>query len=458
MKKIEATLPYILSLGCLAGCSSSGETRPDDSGSAEHGTDAGAEEVTLRIATYLASPDERAALQAVIDAYRTARPEVRIDVKPLLLSPPQTIAQLTGEMPIEGGWDVAIHTVTSVPGVLDVSLDLNSLPALTPFKSTYHPSVAASVEFDGFWAGMPLGIAGFNIAIYNQEALAELGFSSAPSSLDELVDLCQSYIDLDDATLPTPLGEASDEFGPLVVMTAFLPGDVTFGVPGSEEELVKKWRKSVRALEFFTQNDCAFLVEDDNGNGSHHDENFERTISGKNALGVGPVWGLGYFIAQGEIQRGNFDFGPLIGDEAGLIYTVELVTVNKDTPHTQEVSDFLEVVGDKRVQIDYLRARGGTPAALFADPAEIGDPALEAAYSAFQTADAENRAGPFPPYLLSLEKATGPLRGLFEGTGSADEVIEAYLCGEPPRHPTLEHYETSEDCLRAIRAIPDSEQ
>lgn len=429
----------------MAGCASDSK----DSGADDHG-----EDVTLRIATYLSSPDEQAALQAVIDAHRERHPNVHVELKPLLLSPPQTIAQLTGEMPIEGGWDLAVHTFTSVPGVTEVTLDLNEIPALAPLKDNYHPSVVAGMEATGIWAGMPLGIAGFNIAISNHEALSELGIDQPPSSLGDLLDVCDKYVELgggDD--LPVPIGEASDEFGPLVVMAAFLPASATFGTASSEEDLVQQWRTAVGALKTFADNGCVYLVDDDNGNGSHHDENFDRTITGKNALGVGPVWGLGYFIGQGQIQRGNFDFGPLIGDDAGFIYTVELVTANKDTPNVQAVSDFLETVGDPQVQIDYLRARSGTPAVVFDDPSEIGDPDLEAAYTAFQAADEQGRAGSFSPFLLDLDDAVGPLRDLITGQGSRDEVVEAYLC-RGTRHPAFEHYESEEACVDAIRAMP----
>jgi len=430
----------------LAGCSSE---------SKDSGTEDETEEVTLRIATYLSSPDEQAALQAVIDAHKARHPNVHVELKPLLLSPPQTIAQLTGEMPIEGGWDLAVHTFTSMGGVTDVTLDLNDLPALAPLKAHYHPSVAAGMESTGIWAGMPLGIAGFNVAISNKDALNELGIDAPPNSLSELLNICDKYVEMgggDD--LPVPIGEASDEFGPLVVMAAFLPGSATFGTPDSEVELVQQWRTAVGALKTFADNGCVYLVDDENGNGSHHDENFDRTITGKNALGVGPVWGLGYFIGQGQIQRGNFDSGPLIGDEAGFIYTVELVTANKDTPNEQAVSDFLEVVGDPQVQMEYLKARSGTPAVVFDDPSDIGDDDLEAAYTAFQTADEEGRAGSFQPFMLDLAKAVGPLKDLIHGEGSRDEVVETYLC-TMTRHPAFAHYDSDEDCIDAIREIPE---
>lgn len=410
--------------------------------------------VTLRIASYLASPDEQAALQAVLDAHHARHPDVRIDLKPLMLSPPQTIAQLAGATPIDGGWDLAIHTFTSVPGVKDVTLDLNTVPALAPLKANYHPAVAAGMEATGIWAGMPLGIAGFNIAISNRNALNRLGVSAAPASLDELVQLCTRYVELGKgAELPVPIGEASDEFGPLVVLAAFLPGSATFGSSASEAEIVREWRRSVGALKTFADNGCVYLVDDENANGSHHDENFDRTITGKNALGVGPVWGLGYFIAQGQVERGQFGFGSLIGNDAGFIYTVELVTANKDTPNAQAVADFLQVVGDPDVQVAYLRARGGTPATIFDDPAEMADPDLELAYSDFQSADAQNRAGAFPGFLLDLPKAVGPLRALITGNGSRDEVVEAYLC-TMTRHPTFAGYASDQACIDAVRAIP----
>ncbi len=413
------------------------------------------ERVTLRIATYLASPDEQAALDALLDAHHARHPDVRIELEPLLLSPPGTIAQLTGETPIEGGWDLAIHTFTSMGGAKEVSLDLNSISALAPLKKNYHPSVAAGMQSTGIWAGMPLGIAGFNIAISNQSALDQLDVSAPPQSLEDLLAICERYVELGKAEdLPVPLGEASDEFGPLVVMASFLPGSATFGVPVSEEALVQEWRTALDALKYFADNGCIALVDDDNGNGSHHDENFDRTINGKNALGVGPVWGLGYFIAQGQVQRGTFDFGPLIGDQAGFIYTVELVTANKHTPHLEAVSDFMATAGDPNVQLDYLRARGGTPATVFDDPSEIDDTALELAYAAFQTADDEKRAGPFPAFLLDLPHAVGPLRDLITGRGSRDEVVEAYLC-RMTRHPSFEHYASEDACIEAIAAIPE---
>lgn len=371
-----------------------------------------------------------------------------------MLSPPQTIAQLTGQNAIDGGWDLAIHTFTSVPGVKDVTLDLNTLPALAHLKSNYHPAVAAGMESTGIWAGMPLGVAGFNIAISNSEALGRLGVTAPPTSLDELLNVCNQYVQLGKgADLPIPIGEASDEFGPLVVMAAFLPGSATFGTGTSEVELVHEWRRSVGALKTFADNGCVYLVDDKNGNGSDHDENFDRTITGKNALGVGPVWGLGYFIAQGQVERGQFGFGPLIGNDAGFIYTVELVTANKDTPHLQAVSDFLEVAGDPDVQVNYLRARGGTPATRFADPSKMQDPELELAYDAFQTADADHHAGAFPGFLLDLPKAVGPLRELITGQGSRDEVVETYLC-KMTRHPAFLHYESEQACVDAVRAIP----
>jgi len=430
----------------LAGCSSSGAKDP--------GPDGGDEGVTLRIATYLSSPDEQAALQAVLDAYHTKYPKNHVDVKALQLSPPQTIAQLTGATPIEGGWDMAIHTFTSVPGVVDVTLDLNTIPALAPLKAKYHPSVVAGMESTGIWAGMPLGIAGFNVAISNQTALTALGVSKPPASLADLVDVCDKYVALGKgAALPVPVGEASDEFGPLVVMAAFLPGSATFGVPSSEATLVQQWRAAVGALKKFADNGCVYLVDDLNGNGSHHDENFDRTINGKNALGVGPVWGLSYFAAQGQIQRGNFGAGPLIGSDAGFIYTVELVTANKATPHAKEVADFLAVVGDPQVQVKYLKARGGTPAAMFTNPSDIGDADLQAAYTAFQTADADHRAGTFPPFTLDLAKAVGPLRDLITGHGDRDTVIETYLC-TMTRHPAFAHYASEQECIAAVRAVP----
>jgi hypothetical protein len=412
------------------------------------------EGVTLRIASYLASPDEQAALQEVIDAHHAVHPDVRIDLKPLMLSPPQTIAQLTGAAPIEGGWDLAVHTLTSVPGVKEVSLDLNTIPALAPLKANYHPAVTAAMEATGIWAGMPLGIAGFNIAISNRDALNRLGVSAPPASLDQLLNLCSRYVELGKgAELPVPIGEASDEFGPLVVMAAFLPGDATFGSSASEAQLVQEWRTSVGALKTFADDGCVYLVDDENANGSHHDENFDRTITGKNALGVGPVWGLGYFIAQGQLERGQFGFGSLIGEEAGFIYTVEMVTANEDTPNPQAVSDFLEVAGNPAVQVDYLRARGGTPATIFGNPSEMADPDLELAYAAFQSADAQGRAGAFPGFMLDLPKAVGPLRALITGQGSRDEVVETYLC-TMTRHPAFAHYASDQACIDAIRAIP----
>jgi ABC-type glycerol-3-phosphate transport system substrate-binding protein len=433
--------------GALLGCSS-------DSDNSNANPQGGNDTAPLRIATYLASPDEQAALQSVIDAYHARHPGVPVELKPLMLSPPQTIAQLTGAAPIEGGWDLAIHTFTSVPGVVDVTLDLNTLPALAPLKANYHPAVAAGMQSTGIWAGMPLGIAGFNIAISNRDALNQLGVTAPPTSLDELLNVCSRYVQLGKgAELPVPIGEASDEFGPLVVMAAFLPGSATFGGTTSETDLVQQWRRSVGALKTFADNGCVYLVDDKNGNGSHHDENFDRTITGKNALGVGPVWGLGYFIAQGQVERGQFGFGPLIGDEAGFIYTVELVTANKASANVQAVTDFLAVAGDPDVQVDYLRARGGTPAALFDHPSDMSDPELELAYSSFQTADTAHRAGSFPGFLLDLPKAVGPLRALITGTGSRDEVVETYLC-KMTRHPAFTHYESEEACIAAVRAVP----
>lgn len=446
------TASYIALLaGALVGCSSdSGNSSADPGGSGTPDNQG----VTLRIATYLASPDEQAALQAVLDAHHAQHPDVRVELKPLMLSPPQTIAQLTGQNAIDGGWDLAIHTFTSVPGVRDVTLDLNTLPALAHLKSNYHPAVAAGMESTGIWAGMPLGVAGFNIAISNSEALGRLGVTAPPTSLDELLNVCNQYVQRGKGPdLPIPIGEASDEFGPLVVMAAFLPGSATFGTGTSEADLVHEWRRSVGALKTFADNGCVYLVDDKNGNGSDHDENFDRTITGKNALGVGPVWGLGYFIAQGQVERGQFGFGPLIGNDAGFIYTVELVTANKDTPHLQAVSDFLEVAGDPDVQVNYLRARGGTPATRFADPSKMQDPELELAYDAFQTADADHHAGAFPGFLLDLPKAVGPLRELITGHGSRDEVVETYLC-KMTRHPAFVHYESEQACVDAVRAIP----
>lgn len=441
----------VLVAGLLTACS----TPKDDTGITDTPSNDEDKRVTLRIASYLASPDEQAALDALLDAHHARHPDVRVELKPLVLSPPGTVAQLTGETPIEGGWDLAIHTFTSVPGVADVTLDLNTLSALKDLKSGYHPAVAAGMEETGIWAGMPLGVAGFNIAISNQEALDKLGVAGPPTSLDELVNVCEQYVKLGKTEeLPVPLGEAGDEFGPLVVLAAFLPGSATFGMPSNEIKLVQDWRTAISALKTFADNDCVFLVQDKNGNGSLHDENFDRTINAKNALGVGPVWGLGYFIAQGQIQRGNFDFGPLIGDDAGFIYTVELVAANKDTPHVQEVSDFLQIVADKEVQLDYLRSRGGTPAVLFDNPTDIEDPGLEAAYAAFQTANDDDRAGAFPLFLLDLPHAVGPLPDLITGMGSRDEVVEAYLCKLTP-HPALAHYESEQACLDAIRAIPE---
>lgn len=440
----------------LAGCSAESTEADTGAGVGEGSSTEPGGEVTLRIATYLASPDEMAALDAVLEAHHAQHPDVRIELQPLRLSPPGTIAQLTGEEPIEGGWDLAIHTFTSVPGVLDVTLDLNTLPNLAPLKANYHPSIAAGMEATGVWAGMPLGVAGFNVAISNQEALEALGVEQPPDSLETLLDVCDRYVELGGGEeLPVPLGEAGDEFGPLVVMAAFLPGSATFGNSSGEAELVRQWRASVGALKSFADNGCVFLVNDENGNGSHHDENFDRTINGKNALGVGPVWGLGYFIAQGQIQRDKFDSGPLLGDEAGLIYTVELVTANVDSPNIEAVSDFLEIVGEPDVQLDYLRARGGTPAALFDDPQEIDDPALAEAYSAFRAADEQDRAGAFPAFLLDLPHAVGPLRELILGMGSRDAVVEAYLC-QMTRHPAFEHYATESACIEAIRAVPES--
>lgn len=442
---MKNTCCVALLAGVALGCSA------DPEGSNEPAQKQG---VTLRIASYLASPDEQAALQAVIDAHHAIHPEVRVELKPLQLSPPQTIAQLTGAAPIEGGWDLAIHTLTSVPGVHDVTLDLNTLPALAPLKANYHPAVAASMEATGIWAGMPLGIAGFNIAISNRDALNRLGVAAPPDSLEQLLQLCDQYVALGKGPeLPVPIGEASDEFGPLVVMAAFLPGNATFGSSSSETELVQAWRSSVGALKTFADNDCVHLVDDQNANGSHHDENFDRTITGKNALGVGPVWGLGYFIAQGQVERGQFGFGSLIGDDAGFIYTVELVTANKDTPHAQAVADFLAVVGDPDVQVDYLRARGGTPATILNNPAQMADPDLELAYAEFQSADAQHRAGAFPGFMLDLPKAVGPLRALITGQGSRDEVVEAYLC-TMTRHPAFAHYASDQACIDAVRAIP----
>jgi ABC-type glycerol-3-phosphate transport system substrate-binding protein len=446
IKGKTAAVSYLLLAGALGACSS--EETPNSTGG-----DGGNEAVTLRIATYLSSPDQQAALQALIDAHQAKHRDVRIELKPLILSPPGTIAQLTGEDPIEGGWDVAIHTVTSVPATLDVTLDLNTIPALASLKSRFHPSVRASIEQGGKWAGVPVGVTGFNGAIYNKDALDELG-SSPPRSLAELTGICQNYIDMGKGgKLPVPIGETDVEYGPLVVMATFLRGAATFGIPASTTELVQSWRTAVGALEFFTQNDCIYLAADLNGDGSPEDESFDRTINGENALGLGPVWGLGYLIAQGQIQQSKFDYGPLIGDEAGFIYTVELVTANVDTPVPDAVADFLKVVAEQDVHIEYLRARGGTPAMLFDNPADIGDATLERAYAEFQTADAEGRAGLWPLWLLGLDKATGPLRALFDKTGTADEVIESYLCGEP-RHPALETYETTEACVEAIRAIP----
>ncbi len=412
----------------------------------------------MRIATYLASPDEQAALQALIDAYEVEHPDVLIEIKPLFLSPPETIAQLTGATPIEGGWDLAIHTVTSLAPTIDVAMDLNDLPELVARRSEFHPAVAASVQVDGKWGGLPLEVAGFNIAIDNLAALDELGISGPPQSLDELVAVCDAYVAMGKGPeLPVPLGEASDALGPLVAMTAFLPAAATFGTPPSPDTLVQSWRRSIGALEHFTMNDCILLVDDLNGNGSHHDENFDRTINGRNALGVGPVWGLSYFIAQGTIQEGNFDFGPLIGDEAGFIYTVEFLMANAETPHREEVADFLEIASRTDVQLDYLRARGGTPALVFDDPSQIDDSTLRQAYTDFQEADADGRAGLFPDWLIASSKfgiaVAGPLRELFAKTATADEVIEAYLC-EEPRHPTFASYESTEACLAAVRAVP----
>jgi ABC-type glycerol-3-phosphate transport system substrate-binding protein len=441
---LNSVLLASLALACSS--ESADPSGPPDPGDAD--------EVTLRIATYLASPDEQAALDAVLAANKARHPNVRIELKPLTLSPPGTIAQLTGANPIPGGWDLAIHTFTSVPGVTDVTLDLNTLDALKPLKQNYFPPVAQGMEATGIWAGMPLGIAGFNVAIFNKESLTGLGVAHPPTSLAELVNVCDQYVAMGKGSaLPVPLGEASDEFGPLVVMAGFLPAAATFGAPSDEAKLVGEWRTAVGALKHFADNGCVYLVDDTNGNGSHHDENFDRTITGKNALGVGPVWGLGYFISQGQIQRGNFDFGPLIGDDAGLIYTVELVTANKETPHVQAVSDFLAVVGEPRVQLDYLRARGGTPATVFADTSTMNDSALETAYDAFVKANQEGRAGSFPLYLLDLADAVGPLRELITGRGLRDEVVEAYLCKDS-RHPTFAHYASDTECINAIRAIP----
>jgi ABC-type glycerol-3-phosphate transport system substrate-binding protein len=445
---MRSVLNGVLLTSLVLGCSSESDDPhgvPDTSG--------GGDDVTLRIATYLSSPDEQAALDAVLIAHKAQHPNVHVELEPLLLSPPGTIAQLTGDKPIPSGWDLAIHTFTSVPGVTGVTLDLNTLDALKPLKKNYLPAVAQGMEATGIWAGMPLGVAGFNVAIFNKESLSALGVARPPSSLDELVHVCDQYVALGKGSLPVPLGEASDEFGPLVVMAGFLPADATFGAPSDEGRVVQQWRTAVGALKHFADNGCVYLVDDTNGNGSNHDENFDRTITGKNALGVGPVWGLGYFISQGQIQRGNFDFGPLIGDAAGFIYTVELVTANKETPHLQEVSDFLQIVGQPDVQLDYLRARGGTPGTVFDDPSKMDDPALEIAYNDFVKANQENRAGSFPPYLLDLADAVGPLRDLITGHGSRDEVVESYLCKDS-RHPSFAHYGSDEACISALRAIP----
>jgi hypothetical protein len=106
------------------------------------------------------------------------------------------------------------------------------------------------------------------------------------------------------------------------------------------------------------------------------------------------------------------------------------------------------------VQVEYLRSRGGTPASKFKKTSDIGDADLELAYDSFQTADADNRAGSFPPFMLDLAKAIGPLKELIHGNGSRDEVIETYLC-TMTRHPAFEHYESDEACIDAVRAIPE---
>jgi ABC-type glycerol-3-phosphate transport system substrate-binding protein len=306
----------------------------------------------------------------------------------------------------------------------DVAVDLGTISSLDTAIAEAHPRLAGAMKPGAEVLGLPMSFVWLNGLVYDLDVIA-----TPPSTHQDYYDLCDAYV-TGGSVGPKPLGMstiAADPRAYLILMLGWIPADVLF-------EQVADPYPALEAFfdlsQHYLDSDCIATAGDLNASGSSWDEAVQLVADGNAMLGMNADWARGYLVANGLVPGTDFGAASALGTGA-YIYTAEFMVANADSPRSEQVNNFMEVVGSLSSQLSFAQYRGTIPGLTIDNPTtQISDAGTLSNKQAFDAAEASNRIGPMRPWIASGTKPGNYLKPFFEGTMTKADAIMGYLCGD----------------------------
>ncbi len=347
-----------------AGCSSDGNSNPGTPNTGGGG-EGSTQEETLSVLSWWKAPGEAEALQALMDTYQDAYPDVRVTDSDKATS--ENWRDVLRENLADSPWDVYQLSASDVADVKsdDASFlqSVADIYAEETLKENVIPVIHEATMVDGVEYGVVTGVHRNNSFIYNQQILDEQGLT-APQSLDEYLTLCAT---LKDAGI-TPAAAIFQGWALRIMLDEFMAMslgaqpfyDLIHGGEAPSDDATKE--AITKAIDAFDLTLKEYVdVETSRADGYGVFEAAESLHSGDAVMYFHGDWAKGYLVSVG--WTGGIDFGVSGPPGASdlFIYGADMFAWPESVPHPTNAHDFLTLVASKEAQIAFNRFKGATP-------------------------------------------------------------------------------------------------
>jgi glucose/mannose transport system substrate-binding protein len=346
---------------------------------------------TVEIFSWWTSGGEREAFEALIDEHRRGVPNAEIINAAVAFADKardQLALRLSNGAPpdlFQANSGADLFSWVETNGHDDSATVVESLSDLSEalgWAEAFDPDVFKSVTYKGAVYGVPANVHRINSLYYRKDIFEEFNLS-IPSSVSELVDLCNQVHDHEELQARAPGGRMSclalgnkwdwafSLFAFEILFPAIAGPDFYESYfMGKEEALPPQLREALGvAFHLYCggkQTDCLVHTW---FNPDIHERTWDegvRKLSEEKAL-MAPMgdWAKGYLesAAGGALLPGkHFGVVPFPGSDGTYIFTADAFTMPQGTRNRDGARSFLRTVGSREGQIAFNRKKGSIPA------------------------------------------------------------------------------------------------
>ena len=361
MSKVSSVLVACCALAlCGVGCSSDSTGKSAAGGAGQPGTSTDA----LQLLSWWTGPGEADALQALMDTYRDAHANARVNLDSSVTADNwrPTLNMGIADSPWDAfqlaGADMPQFKLDHPDDVLPV--DVYEDAAL---KKAVIPEILASVTLDdGKPYGVVTGVHRNNSFLYNQQVF-DAHKLKAPTTIAEFMDVCAK---LKKAGV-TPVATTFQTWALRITFDEILAGtlgasafdDLVQGRTPPTDATMKAGITSAIATFGSVLTD---YVDPASSAADYGWTNAADDVhSGKAAMLLHGDWAKGYMVHLGWTPGVDFGLSGPPGANDLFVYGADVFGLPKSAPHPGMAEDFLTVVASKDGQVAFNKYKGATP-------------------------------------------------------------------------------------------------